>query len=78
MIPGEREGVKNTNGKRGRDRERQRQREREQIGREGREGMIMSCASDTSSCFYGDQGANRVAQPRTVLLTAAMRVENEV
>lgn len=36
----------------------------------------MSCTSDTSSCFYGDQGANPVALLRTVLLTADGRVDS--
>lgn len=39
--------------------------------------MIMSCTPDTSSCFYGDQGANGVVLLRTVLLTADKRVERE-
>lgn len=47
-------------------------------GRGEREGMIMSPTSDTSSCFYGDQGANRVALVRTVLLRADKRVERGV
>lgn len=41
-------------------------------------GTIMSPTSDTSSCFYGDQAANRVAPPRTVLLRAEERVEGGV
>lgn len=45
-------------------------------GKEGkRNGMLMSPTSDTSSCFYGDQGANHVALLRTVLLRAHKRVE---
>ena len=40
--------------------------------------MIMSPTSDTSSCFYGDQGANPVALLRTVLLRADQRVERGV
>lgn len=55
----------------------ERERDGKQIGREEREGMIMSCTPDTSSCFYGDQGANGVALLRTVLLTADKRVERE-
>lgn len=47
-------------------------------GRGEREGMIMSPTSDTSSCFYGDQGANRIALLRTVLLRADKRVERGV
>lgn len=38
----------------------------------------MSPTSDTSSCFYGDQGANRVALLRTVLLRADKRVERGI
>lgn len=50
------------------------------MGGEGgeREGMIMSPTSDTSSCFYGDQGANHMALLRTVLLRADKRVERGV
>lgn len=57
-----------------------REREWKQNGREGREreGMIMSPTSDTSSCFYGDQGANHTALLRTVLLRADKRVERGV
>lgn len=47
-------------------------------GRGEREGMIMSPTSDTSSCFYGDQGANHTALLRTVLLRADKRVERGV
>lgn len=66
----------------GKERDRQRGEER----REGvktkweggeRKGMIMSPTSDTSSCFYGNQGANRVALLRTVLLRADKRVERD-
>lgn len=38
----------------------------------------MSPTSDTSSCFYGDQGANHTALLRTVLLRADKRVERGV
>lgn len=44
----------------------------------GRECLIMSPTSDTSSCFYGDQGANGMALLRTVLLRADKRVERGV
>lgn len=42
---------------------------------EGKERRHDNEPSDTSSCFYGDQGANRVALLRTVLLKTDKRVD---
>lgn len=72
MIPEERKMERE--GEDVRRREMGKERERKGVKTKWEGGIIMSPTSDTSSCFYGDQGANRVALLRTVLLGADQRV----